>query len=735
MTIFSRPLLLALAVYLGISLFGLRVSWAAAQQEPRRTAAVRTAEPIVLDGLLEEAAWRSVPSIGDLIQREPSEGASPTEPTVVRVLYDDDTLFIGIEAFDADPDGIVRTQMSRDAGLSVDDRIEVLLDTFRDRRNAFYFATNPNGALVDGLIIENGDTNLDWNAIWDVEASLRGDGWSAEFAIPFKSLGFSPDFETWGFNVSRTIARKLEENRWSGARLDADFVMVSEAGDLDGLEGIEQGWGLDVRPYAAGRWRDPRSGDSNWLGDVGGDIFYNITPGMRLTTTINTDFAETEVDDRQINLDRFPLFFPEKRSFFLENAGVFDFGVSGGFGPTVLPFFSRRIGLLGDREVPLRAGVKLAGKAGRFDVGVLSAHTGETGFTSSKDFLVTRVKRNILNQSYVGMIYTEGDPDPGIAGESSRTFGADLLLGTSDFLGTGRNFTVEGFAIGVDDPVISNDSGSYRLAVNYPNDLWNLGGEWLRTERNFDPALGFVQRPDTTRTDVRIEFAPRPASFFDVRQMLHQFNVVRHTRIESGETESWSIFFVPLNWTWNSGDRFELSMRNQFERLFEPLEISGVTLDAGDYRYDRFRLEFFSSDNRPWKVEATWWFGTYWSGRANELSGLVQYKLAPRLDIAGTWDLTFARLPEGNFAARIFTFRADYSVSPFLTFFNLVQYDNDSNNLGWQSRVRWILEPGNELFLVFDQGWVHETIPGDDRRRFHAADRQLGTKLQYTWRF
>jgi hypothetical protein len=333
------------------------------------------------------------------------------------------------------------------------------------------------------------------------------------------------------------------------------------------------------------------------------------------------------------------------------------------------------------------------------------------------------------------MIYTEGDPDPQVAGESSRTLGADLLLGTSNFMGTGRNFQVEAFAMAVDEEQISNASGSYRLAVNYPNDLWNIGGEWLRTERNFDPALGFVQRPDTTRTDFRIEFAPRPGAFLDVRQMLHQFNVVRHTRIESGGTESWSIFSVPLNWTWNSGDRFELSMRNQFERLFEPLEISGVTLAAGDYRYDRFRAEFFSSDNRPWKVEATWWFGTYWSGRADEVSGLLQYKLAPRLDVAATWDLTFARLREGNFAARIFTFRADYSVSPFLTFFNLVQFDNDSNNLGWQSRVRWIFEPGKELFLVFDQGWIHETIPGDDRRRFHSADRQLSAKLQYTFRF
>ena len=703
------------------------------QGEPRRATAVPTSGTIVLDGELNEAEWRNVDPIGDFTQREPAEGAMPTERTEVRVLYNSDTLFIGVMAFDSDPGGIVATQMSRDAELAVDDRIEILLDTFQDRRNAFYFSTNPAGALVDGLIIENGGINRDWNTIWNVRTSRSADGWSAEFAIPFKSLSFAPAVDAWGFNVSRTIARRLEEDRWSGARLDADFVLVSEAGDIEGLTGLEQGWGLDVRPYVSGRWRSsPITGMRVREADVGGDVFYNITPGLRLTTTINTDFAETEADDRQINLDRFPLFFPEKRSFFLENAGVFDFGVSGGFGPTVLPFFSRRIGLLGREEVPLEAGVKLAGTVGRFDVGVLGAHTGETDFTNDKSYLVTRVKRKILNQSYVGMIYTDGNPESDL---SARTFGADLLLATSDFLGTGRNFNIEAFAMGVDREGVDSDSGAYRLAVNYPNDLWNIGGAWLRTERNFDPALGFVQRFDTTRTDFRIEFAPRPDDFLNVRQMLHQFNIVRHTRIDTGELESWTVFTVPVNWTWNSGDRFEVSMRNQFEQLFEPFEISDdVVLLPGEYRFDRWRLELFSSDNRPWKVDATWWFGTFWSGRADEVSGQFQYKLAPNLDAAVGYDLTFAQLPEGHFAARIFSLRADYSVTPFLTFFNLVQFDNVSNNLGWQSRIRWIIEPGQDVFLVFNQGWIREELP-DSRMQFRAADRGISAKLQYTFRF
>ncbi len=731
---FRLPVRIGFLVILVLGPDPARGSAPQARTEPaRRGVAVRAVSPITLDGNLSESEWQSAPPIGAFLQREPTEGAAPTERTEVRVLYDSQNVYIGVFCYDSEPESIIATQMSRDADLSVDDRIEILIDTFRDRRNAYYFSTNPAGALVDGLIIENGQINSDWNAIWNVRTRRNDDGWTAEFAIPLKSLSFLPELPAWGFNVSRTIGRKLEEDRWAGARLDVDFVQVSEAGDVGGLAGLAGGRGLDARPFVAGRWIDsPMTGDSLREGDVGGDFFYDVTPSLRLTATLNTDFAETEVDDRQINLDRFPLFFPEKRSFFLENAGVFDFGVSGGFGPTVLPFFSRRIGLLENREVPILAGVKLAGKAGRFDVGVLNAQTRETGFTGARNYLAARVKRNILNQSYVGMIYTEGSP---ATGRAARTFGADVLLGTSNFLGTGRNFNVQAFAVGAGNDGVSGDSGAYRVAASYPNDLWTVEAAWLRTEKHFDPALGFVQRPDTTRTDFSVEFAPRPAGFLGVRQMLHQFSLTRHTRIESGQLESWQFFTSPMNWTWNSGDRFELSWRHQFDRLFVPFEISrGVELASGEYSFDRYRVEFFSSDNRPWKVEATWWFGTYWSGRADELSGQFQYKLAPRLNARASYNLTFARLPEGNFAARILTLGADYSVSPFLTFFNLVQFDNESNNLGWQSRVRWILEPGRDVFFVFNQGWFHEERP-DGRRRFRTVDRGVTAKLQYTFRF
>jgi len=710
----------------------------------KRAVVVRTGTPIQLDGLLNEDAWTKSSSIGEILQREPREDVPATEDTEVRLLFDDSNLYIGVLCRDSDSNGIIATQMSRDADLSVDDRIEILLDTFLDRRNAFYFSTNPAGALVDGLIVENGQQiNREWDAIWDVRARRVDAGWSAEFAIPFKSLNFSRDGLLWGFNFSRTIRRKTEETRWAGPRLDIRFTQVSEAGEIEGLSSLEQGRGLDVRPYASGRWVDPPPvGSRSTQRDVGADVFFNITPSLKLTGTVNTDFAETEVDNRQINLTRFPLFFPEKRAFFLENAGVFSFGAPGRRGGgsachELPPFFSRRIGLLAGQEVPILAGIKLAGKAGRFDIGVLDMSTRETRRNNTiipaENFFVTRVKRNIWKQSYVGGIFTNGNPeDP----SSARTYGADIRLNTSRFLGVaGRNFSIDSYALKVANQGIQDNDNSYGVAVTYPNDKWSLGVDWRRIERNFKPALGFVQRGDVSRVNTTTNFRIRPRSLLGLREMFFQFMTNRFVRLSYGRVESWRIFTAPVHLTWNSGDRFEINLNPTFERLFVPFQISsGVTLPPGDYRFTRYRVELLTSPRRAWKVDTTWWLGTYWSGRADQITGQFQYKWAPHVDTSFRYDQTFARLKEGNFAARIFSLRANYAFSPFLTLSNLAQYDNDSKNFGWQSRVRWILRPGREIFLVVNHGWIRE-VDADGLTHFRTSGRGVAAKAQYTLRF
>jgi hypothetical protein len=696
----------------------------------KRSTVARAKSRITIDGLLNEADWLEAVPVGEILQRDPHPGEQASEKTELKLLFDDEHLYIGVGCSDSEPNRIIGTQMERDADLSADDRIEVLIDSFHDRHNAFYFSTNPLGALVDGLIIENGQLNRNWNAIWYVRAHRSDAGWTAEFAIPFKSIGFKSGEQVWGFNFSRTIKRKLEEDRWAAPRLDLKFFQVSEAGEIAGLNGIHQGRGLDIRPFISGNALHAVDAGTDVGSKAGLDIFYNITPSLKWTTTINTDFGETEVDSRQINLTRFELFFPEKRSFFLENAGVFNVGPDSDDEADVIPFFSRRIGLLNGQEVPILAGTKLTGKQGPYTIGVIGIRTRETDFTETKNLFVARVKRDFLKQSYIGAIYTEGNPDRPF---SSRTIGGDARLFTSKFLGNDRNCGVDGFVMKTANEGLSGKDYSYGFGVTCPNDLWSASASWKRIGENFQPALGFVPRSNVDKLSLGFEFDPRPKDFLNVRQMFHEVFFNHFRRIDKGRTESWRLFTAPINYSLNSGEHIEFNYAPQFERLFEPFEIApGVVLPAGDYRFTRWRFETNTASKRRWKFDNAFWFGSYWSGHANQLSTSFQYKVAPHLLMSAGWNQTFARLKEGNFVARVFTMSANYSVSPYLTFFNLIQFDNDSKNMGWQSRVRWILKPGNELFLVFNQGWLQDEQGGF---KFRASETRLSGKFQYTFRF
>jgi uncharacterized protein DUF5916/cellulose/xylan binding protein with CBM9 domain len=688
----------------------------------------RSSSPVTIDGVLDEPDWEAATPIGEIRQREPHEGEKASEPTEVKLLYDSQNLYIGVMCFDSDSKQVIGTEMSRDGDLSADDRVEILIDSFRDRHNAFYFATNPVGALVDALIIENGQFNMEWDAIWLVRTRRTEQGWSAEFAIPFKSLAFHRGHRPWGFNVSRTIKRKLEEDRWASPRLDLAFVQVSEAGEIAGLDNIQQGNGLDVRPYVSNEaLRDGGvAGESSIKS--GADIFYNLTPDLKWTTTINTDFAETEVDTRQINLTRFPLFFPEKRAFFLENAGALTF-LNSGEDADIVPFFSRRIGLLDGEEVPIIAGTRLTGTLNNYDVGLLAVRTGATSMVDGKEFAVARVKRNILKQSYVGALFTAGDP----AGSApSRTVGGDFRLFSSHFLGRNQNFGVDGFALKTSDQGPHPDSDAFGVGLRYPNDLWNVSFDWKQIGQNFRPALGFVPRTDVRKISLDAEFGPRPKHFLSVRQMFHEFIYTRFTNLQHNQVESWWLFAAPIKYDLDSGEHVEFNYTSTFERLFQPFEIARrVTLPPGDYRFTRWCLQINTASKRRWKFDNEWWLGAFWSGYAHELETGVQYKVAPHVQTGLTLKQTFATLPEGNFVARLFVLRADYSISPMFTFFNLAQFDSEGRYLGWQSRVRHILRPGNEVFLAFGQGWLQDEL----RRTFHPTDTRLGGKLQYTFRF
>jgi len=693
----------------------------------------RTTEAIRLDGRLDEIAWQSAAPIGPMRQREPIEDGEPSEETSVRVLYTDNALYLGVVCADRSRAGIISTQLTRDADLDVDDRITIVLDPFFDHRNGFFFQVNPAGARSDGQVSNNSETlTRDWDGIWNAVARITEEGWIAEIEIPFKTLRFKPGQAVWGFNVERQIKRHQEIDRWAAPRQNIWIGNLAEAGRLEGLEGMRQGVGLDIRPYISGA-AEHTEGD--FTGGI--DIFKNITSNLNAAVTVNTDFAETEADIRQVNLTRFPLFFPEKRTFFLEGAGVFD--IAGLVNTTdVRPFFSRRIGLVdtaaGDNvAVPLRVGAKLTGRQADYNIGILDVEAGSQsdaalpgGSISRLNLMAARVSRNILQQSWVGGIVTHGNP----TGAGGNTlFGADARFATSTFRGN-RNLSLALYLLGTDDEASRTRAGAGGFTLDYPNDRWDVALSWKQIGEAFQPALGFVPRPGIRKTDLNVAFQPRPERWH-IRQFFFEFRPSYITNLQN-RVENWRIFTAPFNARTESGEHLEWNYIPEFEHLDTPFEIaSGVVIPPGAYQWTRFRAEANSATKRPWVVDAALWWGGFYAGNRRQLELGLTLKPNTHIALAVRTERNDVALPEGAFYTQIVTVRADYNFTPNVSWANLTQYDNESRIAGLQSRFRWILRPGNDLFLVLNRGW-YRTL---EDSRFEPRFDRGSAKLQYTFRF
>jgi hypothetical protein len=686
----------------------------------------RATASIHVDGHLDEPDWASTLPIGPLTQREPAEGQPPGEPTDVRVLFDAQAIYIGIVCGETHPHSIVSTQLTRDANLDVDDRITIVLDPFFDHRNGFFFQVNPAGARADGQISNNAQSlSRDWDGIWDAAVTRTSDGWTAEIAIPFKTLRFRPDQTVWGFNVERQIKHLFETDRWAAARVTSWIGNLADAGQLTGLEGARQGHGLDVRPYVSGA-RD--TGEGQFTGGL--DVFKNLTPNLNASVTVNTDFAETEADIRQVNLTRFPLFFPEKRSFFLEGAGVFDVaGLAGG--TDLIPFFTRRIGIhgnedIGGGQVPIGVGAKIVGRQSDYNVGVLDIETRELPSASLRrqNLFAARVSRNLFEQSWIGAIVTNGNPD---GTSSNHLLGADARLATSTFRGD-KNVSLDLFIQRTDDQVFGRDyAGGFGLS--YPNDRWDLFLNWKQIGDNFQPALGFVPRAGIRTTNARIAFQPRPQRW-GIRQFFFEFEPEYITNLNN-RLENWRFFIAPFNVRTESGEHLEWNIIPEFEHLDLPFEIyPGVILPATSYQWHRYRTEVNTATKRWWVIDFAYWWGGFYDGTRKQTGVGVTLKPNAHVAIAVRADRNDIALREGRFYTQVVTTRGDYNFTPNVSWQNLQQYDNESRLLSFQSRFRWILKPGSDLFVVLNRGWF-KTFDGP----LESAFDRTSSKLQYTLRF
>ncbi|HET9383748.1 MAG TPA: DUF5916 domain-containing protein, partial [Gemmatimonadales bacterium] len=508
---------------------------------------------ISLDGVLSEPLWMTVDSISNLTMMEPEEGGVPTARTVVRVLVTPTEIVMGVRCDDPDPSGIVSYTKARDIELDEEDHIVIILDPFQDGRSGYVFAVNPDGARFDGLVSEEGeDVNSNWDAVWEARTTRNDQGWSVEIRIPISSISFKKGLTSWGYNVERNVQRLQETSRWSGASLDIEIFQTGRAGLLTDLPQFNLGRGLTIRPALIGNLnREEPALPSEFAGDFSVDASQRLGANLLATATYNTDFAETEADARQVNLTRFDILFPEKRDFFLEGSDIFEFGL-GLEEALLLPFFSRRIGLLnpeeGDAEkIPILLGGKLNGRVGNTNLGALVVHTESLDTVPASTMGVVRVKQNVLQESSVGVIATAGDP-LGLSG--SWTAGVDFTYRTSTFL-RDKRLLVGLWGFRNDQDGLSGNKNAYGFKVDYPADLFNFALTSVTIGDAVQPSLGFAARTDIRFWNVGVEYAPRPAWPL-VRQMYHVAELQVVTDLDN-QWETYEGRFQPFDWLFESG--------------------------------------------------------------------------------------------------------------------------------------------------------------------------------------
>ena len=703
-------------------------------------------ESITLDGRLDEPVWQRAVPATDFVQQDPVNGGTPTERTEVRIVFDRERLYMGVTCFDSEPDKLLGNTMKRDEGLGADDRFMWVIDTFLDARNGYFFEMNPSGLMADALMSEAGQTGRQWDGIWDARVRRSEIGWTIEVEIPFRTLNFNPNVSVWGVNFQRTIRRKNEENLWTGHAYNQGLWRMANTGQVTGISGVSQGHGLDIKPYVTGSAESsPGRGDAAITGitNAGLDVVYSLTSGLRANFTLNTDFAQTEVDQRLVNLTRFPLFLPEKRDFFLEGATFLDFGREvrrrGGFSrqppDRVIPFFSRRIGLdATGRPQKVEFGTKLIGQVGAQDVGMLHLRTGHEGAIVGEDFTVLRMRRRLLTQSYVGALYTGRFARRGDAPDL-HTAGFDFRLATSTFRGS-ENLELNGFYLHTTNPVDTGESAAFGVSLDYPNDRLDWGLAFREIEENYNPAIGFAPRVGFRRLNPRIQFSPRPRRHAWIRKL--GFGAVADLRTDM--RNEWLTRELELNVfqiETQSTDIFALHVIPNYEQLEEDFTIHpGVVLPAAAaYDFVRYRAQLRTARRRILAVESRVEMGEFFSGDRQEVK--LTLAIRPRVGVVVNLENEWNRvsLPEGRFETRLFRVIADTQFSPWIYLVNNIQFDSVSEVLGWQFRMRWILTPGNDLYVVYLHNWQEDPLASLDRDRFRTLDRRGATKFVYTYRF
>jgi Carbohydrate family 9 binding domain-like/Domain of unknown function (DUF5916) len=732
---------------------------AAAQDKSFRI--MREAAMIDVDGVLDEAVWARVPVIDDLHQVEPVEYSAPSQRTEIRVWYDDDALYVGARLWDGEAEHITANVLRQGEGLDAEDRFTIILDPYLDRRSGYRFELNSNGVRWDALYQDTTRVESNWDGIWEGGATRDADGWTAEIRIPFKTLSFNPNTPDWGINFERTIQRVGETIGWVSRNRQLN---PGVAGTALGFAGLQQGRGLDVVPSMTvrrARTYGTAGGTSSDL-EPSLDVFYKLTPSLNAALTINTDFSATEVDDRQINLTRFSLFFPEKRDFFLQDADIFEFGrigsqaggggnfLSGGGGNTdtnrnrvvpssaaqnARPFFSRRVGLSASgMPVDIQAGAKVSGRIGRWNVGSLLIRQDQFETVNAGDIFVGRVAANVLEESGVGLVVTDGDPSSNL---DSSLIGADFRYRNSRLSG-GRMVQAQAWYQQSDNEGVEGENRAYGLGFSVPNTQgWRYGYETKVVEENFYPAVGFIDRVGVRDNQANFAYEYRTGdSSRYLRGISSGVDYYRQERLDTGSLDT-EITGVRVSLESNTNDRIFAQYRQNREILLDsfvvyraPDTLREVVVAPGDYQYGELRIGGRSGQQRRVAFGGSYTAGDFYDGTSDAYNMNVSWRPSERLRFAVSYEVNDVEMPGGDFTTRLSSVRAELSLSATLSWVNLIQYDNISENIGLNSRLHWIPQAGREGFVIFN----HSLVDTDRDGSFQSTSADISVKFSYTWR-
>jgi len=676
--------------------------------------------PVRFDGLLTEPFWKDAQPATGFTQRELTEGAPATERTEVRIVFDEDNLYIGVTCFDADPSGIIHNELQRDVKLDSDDSFTLVLDTFDSYRNGYFFAINPNGARHDGFFYGSELINNDWDGVWDAAAEITPCGWSAEIVIPFKTLRFpNRSVQAWGINFRRVIRRKSEEVLWSSWRRDDGIFQLTKAGLLVGMEGVKKGRRLEFIPYLlAGAERADGEDDSDFK--YGLDVRYPLTTDLSLDITTHTDFAQVETDRERINLTRFSLFYPEKRDFFLAGSEIFDYDT--GYFEKV--YHSRRIGLDENREqIPILGGLNLAGKAGKYSIGVLNIQTDGKGGTPGTNYSVVRIKRDILEKSRIGFIATNlYDRNE----HTNRTVGGDFFYQTNRLFGD-KNFGIRGDLTGSFTDGESDDNLFGRLFIDFPNDLVDTFFELYHVGAGFNPEMGFITRRGIRRVNGKVRFFPRPG-IPHISRLIFMPLGLNYIADLDGRMLERKVSFWPFGFYTNANDKLQFTIERSYDLVEDDFVIFGDTvIGAAAYEWTTWGVDIESSGSRPLSASFIGRMGDFYGGEREIYNPGLTFKLNKNLAVTGDFLYNDITLGGDHLIAKEYGAKVNLSLSTKLTSSTFVQYNNETDEVNMNFRLHFIPNMGSDLYLVYNHLW-------DESRDFATKYRTGIVKVDYLFR-